>query len=239
MRLQRLASKTGQPIPAGSCWPRGVQRGGRGDSQAHGGCGAKRGSQGPVGRLRAEARRGHLGRCGADVELGDVGPLALCGLELGGTQDLDAGRLGPAEARHVLVWTVRVRVRDGVEAEVLRGTAAAKGTVTAPLRCAYMPLHCCRCQHWRIAALQYSRDPAQQAVQRLRCASHTMAGRQRTEGVDGVGQRDLTVLLVGVVRAGTRVVPEPDAKVLDLLRGLLEDLRKGAGGVRHERAAWG
>jgi len=58
-----------------------------------------------------------LGRCGAYVELDDGGPLALGGLELGGTQDLDAGRLGPAEARHVLVCTVRVRVRDRVEAD--------------------------------------------------------------------------------------------------------------------------
>merc|ERR1740139_1654584 len=37
------------------------------------------------------------------VELNNVRPLALAGLELRGAQDLDAGRLGPAEARHVLV----------------------------------------------------------------------------------------------------------------------------------------
>merc|ERR1719198_849039 len=49
--------------------------------------------------------------------------------------------------------------------------------------------------------------------------SHVLVQR-----VDGVRQRDLAVLLVGVVRAGPRVVPEPDANVLDLLRRLLEDL---------------
>ena len=65
-------------------------------------------AQGAGSELRAQARRGHLGRCGAYVELDDGGPLALGGLELGGTQDLDAGRLGPAEARHVLVCRVRV-----------------------------------------------------------------------------------------------------------------------------------
>ena len=86
----------------------------------------------------------------------------------------------------------------------------------------HVALHCCRRQHWRIAAPRGFRDPAQLAAADPRAT----AGMRRTEGVDSVGQRDLTVLLVRVVRAGTRVVPEPDAKVLDLLRGLLEDLRR-------------
>jgi len=42
--------------------------------------------------------------------------------------------------------------------------------------------------------------------------------------VDGIRQRDLAVLLVGIVRPCARVIPEPDAEVLDLLRGLFEDL---------------
>ena len=61
-------------------------------------------------------------------------------------------------------------------------------------------------------------------------------GWQRTEGVDRIRQRNLTVLLVGVVRTGPRIVTEPDAKVFDLLWGLLEDLRDAVCGVRHERA---
>ena len=43
-------------------------------------------------------------------------------------------------------------------------------------------------------------------------------------GMDGIGSSELTELLVHVVRAGSRVVAEPDAKVLDLQRLLFRDL---------------
>ena len=42
--------------------------------------------------------------------------------------------------------------------------------------------------------------------------------------MDGIGSSELTELLVHVVRAGSRVVAEPDAKVLDLQRLLFRDL---------------
>ena len=45
------------------------------------------------------------------------------------------------------------------------------------------------------------------------------------EGLDGIGTGELTELLVHVVRAGARVVAEPDTKVLDLERLLFVDLR--------------
>lgn len=58
-------------------------------------------------------------------------------------------------------------------------------------------------------------------------------GHVLVAGVDGVGTRELTVLLVHVVSSRARVVAEPDAKVLDLERLLLADLQAGAkGGVR-------
>ena len=44
------------------------------------------------------------------------------------------------------------------------------------------------------------------------------------ERLDGVGAAHLTVLLVHVVGAGTRVVSDPDTEVLDLERVLLVDL---------------
>jgi len=44
------------------------------------------------------------------------------------------------------------------------------------------------------------------------------------ESLDGICPRHLTVLLVHVVGAGPRVVSDPDAKVLDLLRVLLLNL---------------
>ena len=44
------------------------------------------------------------------------------------------------------------------------------------------------------------------------------------EGLDGIGTGELTELLVHVVRAGARVVAEPDTEVLDLERLLLVDL---------------
>ena len=53
----------------------------------------------------------------------------------------------------------------------------------------------------------------------------TVAGSHvGVEGVDGICSGQLTVLLVHVVRAGTRVVSDPDAKVLDLKRVLLVEL---------------
>ena len=45
------------------------------------------------------------------------------------------------------------------------------------------------------------------------------------KGLDGVGAGELTELLVHVVRAGARVVADPDTKVLDLERLLFVDLR--------------
>ena len=44
------------------------------------------------------------------------------------------------------------------------------------------------------------------------------------ESLDGVGPRELTVLLVHVVGARSRVVTDPDAEVLDLEGALLVDL---------------
>mgnify|MGYP006876479973 FL=1 len=52
-------------------------------------------------------------------------------------------------------------------------------------------------------------------------------GHVLVAGVDGVGTRELTVLLVHVVSSRARVVAEPDAKVLDLERLLLADLQAG------------
>jgi hypothetical protein len=49
-------------------------------------------------------------------------------------------------------------------------------------------------------------------------------GHVGVEGIDGVGAGHLAVLLVHVVGAGARVVPDPDAKVLDLEGVLLKDL---------------
>jgi hypothetical protein len=45
------------------------------------------------------------------------------------------------------------------------------------------------------------------------------------EALDSIGTRELTEFLVHVMCTGTRVVTEPDAKVLDLQRLLLVDLR--------------
>lgn len=44
------------------------------------------------------------------------------------------------------------------------------------------------------------------------------------QGLDGIGSGQLTVLLVHVVRARSRVVSQPDTEVLDLLGVLLVDL---------------
>lgn len=45
------------------------------------------------------------------------------------------------------------------------------------------------------------------------------------EGLDGIAAGHVAVLLVHVVGAGARVVADPDAKVLDLLRTLLMNLQ--------------
>ena len=46
------------------------------------------------------------------------------------------------------------------------------------------------------------------------------------ETLNGIRARELTVLLVHVMCAGTRVVADPDAEVLDLQRLLFVDLRQ-------------
>ena len=49
-------------------------------------------------------------------------------------------------------------------------------------------------------------------------------GHVLVHGLDGVGSRHVPVLLVHVVRARSRVVTNPDAKVLDLQWALLMNL---------------
>ena len=49
-------------------------------------------------------------------------------------------------------------------------------------------------------------------------------GHVGVEGLDGIRAGGLTVLLVHVVSAGSRVVTDPDAEVLDTERALLVDL---------------
>jgi hypothetical protein len=49
-------------------------------------------------------------------------------------------------------------------------------------------------------------------------------GHVLVEALDGVGAREVAELLVHVVGAGARVIPEPDAKVLDFEGLLLVDL---------------
>lgn len=56
-------------------------------------------------------------------------------------------------------------------------------------------------------------------------ASTVTGGHVLVEGLDGGGTREFTELLVQVVRARTRVVTEPDTKVLDLEGLLLVDLQ--------------
>ena len=55
-------------------------------------------------------------------------------------------------------------------------------------------------------------------------ASAVAGSHVLVERLDGVGAGHLTVLLVHVVGAGTRVVADPDTEVLDLQRVLLVDL---------------
>jgi len=50
-------------------------------------------------------------------------------------------------------------------------------------------------------------------------------GHILVEALDSIGTRELTEFLVHVMCAGTRVITEPDAKVLDLHGLLLVDLR--------------
>jgi hypothetical protein len=51
------------------------------------------------------------------------------------------------------------------------------------------------------------------------------SGHVGVEGLDGISAGDLTVLLVHVVGAGTRIVTDPDTEVLNLERALLVDLQ--------------
>ena len=51
-------------------------------------------------------------------------------------------------------------------------------------------------------------------------------GHILVEGLYGIGTSELTELLVHVVRAGARVVAEPDTEVLDLQGLLLMDLKR-------------
>ena len=55
-------------------------------------------------------------------------------------------------------------------------------------------------------------------------ASTVAGGHILVEGLDGIRTSELTELLVHVVGARTRVVAEPDTKVLDLQGLLLMDL---------------
>ena len=101
------------------------------EAATHGAMPWAHGAEAPQGAKRtAHARHCHFGQGGAHVELHNVRPLALAGLELGGAQDLDAGGLGPAEARHVLVC----RARGGA------------GWGDDPAAQTRMPLHCCHCR---------------------------------------------------------------------------------------------
>jgi hypothetical protein len=50
-------------------------------------------------------------------------------------------------------------------------------------------------------------------------------GHILVESLNSICSRHLTVLLVHVVGAGTRIVTDPDTEVLDLERALLVDLQ--------------
>ena len=52
------------------------------------------------------------------------------------------------------------------------------------------------------------------------------SGHILIERLDGIRTRELTELLVHIVRSGTGVVTDPDTEVLDFERFLLVDLRK-------------
>lgn len=49
-------------------------------------------------------------------------------------------------------------------------------------------------------------------------------GHVLVHGLDGIGSGHLSVLLVHIVCAGTRVIDDPDTEVLNLHRPLLMDL---------------
>lgn len=51
-----------------------------------------------------------------------------------------------------------------------------------------------------------------------------LRGHVHVTSVDGVGSAEFSVLLVHVVRSGSRIVSEPDSEVLDLERVLFGDL---------------
>jgi hypothetical protein len=55
-------------------------------------------------------------------------------------------------------------------------------------------------------------------------AGTVASGHVGVESLNGVGAGQLTVLLVHVVRAGTRVITDPNTEVLHLERLLLRDL---------------
>lgn len=57
-------------------------------------------------------------------------------------------------------------------------------------------------------------------------ASTVPCGHILIEALDGVGTRELAEFLVHVMCTGTGVVTEPDAKVLNLQRLLLVNLRR-------------
>lgn len=57
-------------------------------------------------------------------------------------------------------------------------------------------------------------------------AGSVAGGHVLVESIDGGASGHLTVLLVHVVGAGARVVADPDAEVLDLLRAPLANLRR-------------
>lgn len=59
-------------------------------------------------------------------------------------------------------------------------------------------------------------------------AGAVAGGHVGVEGVNGIGSRHLTELLVHVVSAGARVVADPDTEVLDLLGALLGNLKKNS-----------
>lgn len=69
--------------------------------------------------------------------------------------------------------------------------------------------------------------PSQQTTHLDRAETGAVAGcHVLVAGMDGVGSRELTELLVHVVGTGPRVVSEPDSEVLDLKRLLLGDLSR-------------
>lgn len=56
-------------------------------------------------------------------------------------------------------------------------------------------------------------------------ASTVPGGHVLVEALDSIGAREFTEFLVHVVCTGTRIITDPDAKILDLHRLLLVNLR--------------